>query len=123
MSRLRASLTSLSRDPRLEVQLPENAKIAVVAAAMAGTAGGETRPERNFNQIANRLLSRHRENIPLNHAEIRDAAWCLWETDPPLASVPSFLQSLLTSVDRFARRRHYRALASSFITSFGAQRI
>lgn len=123
MDRLRTSLISLSRDPRLDVQLPERAKTVVVAAMMAGTVGGELRPAKNFDQIANQLLGRHRENVPLTRAEIRDAAWCLWETDPPLASVPSFFQSLLTFVDQSARRRHYRALASSFITSFGADRI
>lgn len=123
MGQLRASFTSLSRDPRLDAQLPEKAKVAVVAAMIAGTAGGEMRPPKDFDQIANQLLGRHRQNIPLTRTEIRDAAWCLWETDPSLAAVPSFLHSLLIFVDQSARRRHYRALASSFITSFGADRV
>jgi hypothetical protein len=116
------SIRSLAGAP---LQIPEVAKVGAAAEAIKAPAGrmDKPRPGKNYDSIAKETLQRLRTGQPLTPRELRDGAWCLWTTKPALCESPVALATFLTGVAAAERKRPYRALASSFMSSFDADRL
>ncbi|WP_280949391.1 EH signature domain-containing protein [Consotaella salsifontis] len=100
---------------------PRDAAIAVAAAQIQGVDGGLTK-KKDYDAIAERLGPRlaARQKLTLN--ELRDAAWCLWETTTRLAAADETLASFLDQIRRADRKSPSRTLALSFLFSFRPDR-
>ncbi|MGQ7793038.1 EH signature domain-containing protein [Faunimonas sp. B44] len=77
-----------------------------------------TRRGKDYDAISNELRTRLREGGVLSWKEARDAAWCLWTTDPALAAEPALLAAILARIEPSERRKPYRALAAAFLRDF-----
>ncbi len=76
------------------------------------------RSGKDYDLIAAGLGRKIRAHQPLDRAEARDGAWCLWATKPALAGRPETLRGVLDGIERHDRPKPYRALASSWLSSF-----
>ena len=79
-------------------------------------------PGKDYDRIAQELGHKIRAHQRLDFAEARDGAWCLWATKPALADRPDTLGGVLDGIERHDKPKPYRALASSWLSSFDAGR-
>jgi hypothetical protein len=103
---------------------PVEAPEVVAAAARANAHGpGIERPgSKDYNAIAQRVMSHLTSGRELSRADLRDAAWCIWTTKPALADDSRALAAYLRLVIRMDQIRPYRSLASSYILGFRRDR-
>lgn len=122
MADLRALLARRQFVSILSKPLPDQPRVVRVAQSIVDRGGTETKSfQKDYNRIASALKARCDRGQALEQAELRDAAWCLWETDPALVNT-SAIAAILASFDASSRKRGYRALASSFVSSFDFER-
>ena len=124
MTSLREALKAINSKSFASPRFP--ARTLTEIAAMACVTGERELPPRgagkDYNSIAERLAAKIRTRQPLDSAEARDGAWCLWQTKPALAEGPDTLQGVLGGIERHDKRKPYRALASSWLASFDPMR-
>jgi hypothetical protein len=101
---------------------PERAATMKVAEKLGGVATPSEKPrsDKDYNEIATRIQDKLRHGVPLEAREVRDAAWCLWQTDPALASDERVLNVLLPAWEASDKRRGFRAMASSYVAAYAA---
>lgn len=122
MSMLRSSITRSRNERRTPLPIPGTTRVEQAAAKIPDPSGTEgPREGRDYDAIARNLIDRCRAGDSLSHRDLRDGAWCLWETRPALAGSTTF-GPVLTGIDRSDRRSPFRALASSFMASFDPAR-
>lgn len=124
MTPLREVAHKVSKAPLSPLRLPELPQIMAVAEqlATAGTAADGPAAGRDYDAIALDLLLRVKEGATLSARDLRDAAWSLWTTEPALAQYADILERILAGIANSRRRRPGRALASSYVASFGRER-
>ncbi len=116
--RLAASFVDIPED--IPIELPE---VAFAAERANAHGPGIERPTaKNYNVIAERVINYIRAGRELSRADLRDAAWCIWDTTPNLAEDPHVLAAYLRLVIRLDQVRPYRSLASSYILGFHPDR-
>ncbi|MET0968108.1 MAG: EH signature domain-containing protein [Tardiphaga sp.] len=95
-----------------------------MADTFAGSTSGSDapRPGKDYNSIAAALLGRVNRTGELSRDDAQDAAWCLWETTPALASHPRILAAVIHAAEQSRGPQPFRALASSYLASFAPDR-
>jgi hypothetical protein len=113
--------SSFVDDPEeVPTELPE---VAFAAERANAHGPGIERPSaKDYDAIAERVIAYLRAGRDLTRADLRDAAWCIWETTPNLSSDAHVLAAYLRLVIRLDQVRPYRSLASSYIIGFRADR-
>ncbi|MFT3937635.1 EH signature domain-containing protein [Rhodopseudomonas sp.] len=106
------------------VQMPATTRTAREADKIQSVAIGsdEPRPGRNYDDVARSLVEKVIATGELTRREARDAAWCLWETTPSLASHGPVVTCLIRAAEVSGRNQPFRALASSYMTSYAPDR-
>ena len=107
------------------LHLPATTLSAIAAEAIVvGERGlAAPHPGKDYDRIAEELHRKIRASQPLNRKEARDGAWCLWATKVALADQPDTLRAVLDGVERHQdSQKPYRALASSWLSSFDVGR-
>jgi hypothetical protein len=124
MTGLRASVQALRGRRRPPLRIPSIPKIARVADTFHGPVSGSDapKPSKDYSSIAVSILGRVSVTGKLDRREARDAAWCLWETKPALASHGSTLAAVIRAADESPRKQPFRALASSYLVSYAPDR-
>jgi hypothetical protein len=124
MTGLRASLQILRGRRSAPLRLPARSRVAGVADAFIGSTSGADapRPGKDYNAIAATILDQVTRTGELSRDDAQDAAWCLWETTPALASHPRALAAVLRAAEQSPGPRPFRALASSYLASFAPDR-
>jgi len=97
-------------------------RMQVLAARMSGDGTGEKREGKDYDRIADLLLSELKEDASINARRARDGAWCLWETSPAIAAVEPALESYLRQVETLADKRASRSLCNAYLNQFRADR-
>ena len=124
MSAFKASIRTL-RTARLPVlPIPAITRTACEAEKIGSAASGSDlpKPSKNYNLVARGILEKVVTTGELTRREARDAAWCLWETMPALASSSPSVTSLIRATETSGRRQPFRALASSYMASYTPDR-
>lgn len=103
--------------------LPGVPRAAIVARALDTRAGGTlTKPPLDLDRLVERVIDAlDRGELP-NALDWRQAPWCLWRAEPPLATHARALDALLDQAARPDRRGVYRRLASSYLMDFHEDR-
>lgn len=115
---LRAAIARISASLALGGRIPPRSLTERVAAKFPDIEGAAPMPsKKNFDAIARELLTRCLDGESIESHELRDAAWCLWDTNPALASTPA-LSVIVDALHRSADRRAYRSFASAFLSKF-----
>jgi hypothetical protein len=124
MTGLRASLQALRGRRTPPLRIPSVPKISRVAETFSGPVSGSDtpRPSKDYNTIAAFILQQATRTGELNRREARDAAWCLWETTPALASHRLALAAVISAAEQSPRKQPFRALASSYLASYSPDR-
>ncbi|MFC0242628.1 EH signature domain-containing protein [Rhodopseudomonas telluris] len=124
MSGLKASVRALRTVFRPALSIPATTRIAREADKIGSVASGADSPKatKNYNLVANEILDKVISTCELTRREARDAAWCLWETVPALASDGATVTSLVSATEASGRRQPFRALASSYLASYAPDR-
>ena len=124
MAAFRDVLQAISRTPRAPSALPREPRTQRAASRLpSASESGLLRPAKDYDKVAAALSAKIAANDALTRPELRDAAWCLWETGPALAETPQALSAVLSSIGGAARPKPYRALASSYLKSFDPRRV
>ena len=109
--------------PLPPLRLEPTPRVVEVASRLPpGDGADQRRPHRDYDALAHDFRDRLSAARSLNGKELRDAAWCLWTTNPALADDPVILATLLERFERHERKPPGRALASSYVTSFEPDR-
>jgi hypothetical protein len=121
---LKASIQALRGTRNWKLRLPQITRTARLAEVLdVSVLGSEApKPSRDYNLVADNILSKVIATGELTRREARDAAWCLWETKPSLASNSSTVTSLVKATEDSNRKQPFRALASSYMTSYAPDR-
>jgi hypothetical protein len=100
--------------------LPPRAAVGEAAERiLLGLAGASRRRAgKDYDQIARELRRLCTEGIELDWRQVRDGTWCLWTTSPSLSDEQACIAAVLKGVSGSDQRQPYRALASSWLTSF-----
>jgi len=115
---LRTTIARLSSLHRLQPKVREQPYTSEAAEAMPESGGASSMPTgKDFDAIARMLLSRCLNGLGLEVHELRDAAWCLWHTDPALSKTPA-LPAIATAFRGSDDRRTYRNFASALLERF-----
>jgi hypothetical protein len=127
MPRFKEATAAVLRFSTMRIRLPETPRTAQAAAAHSAAAEKTESPraDKDYDAIAGALLakmSRASSSGALTWRELRDAAWCLWTTEPALASGTASLHAVVRSAEVCERRQPARALAASYMASFGRDR-
>jgi EH_Signature domain len=124
VSGLKASIRTLHTARLLDLQIPAIIRTAREADKIdLADSGSETpKPSKNYNLVAKAILEKVKATGELTRREARDAAWCLWETVPALASNGPTVTSLVKAAETSGRRQPFRALASSYMASYAPDR-
>ena len=124
MSGLRASIRGLRTTFSPALPIPPIAHTVREAEKIAAFAPGSDAPRlgKDYNRVARDILDRVIATGELTRREARDAAWCLWETKPELASSRPVVTSLIKATETSGRKQPFRALASSYIASYAPDR-
>jgi hypothetical protein len=124
VSSFKASIRGV-RTPRAStLPIPEVALTARSAEAIVSPESGSEapKPSIDYNVVAANLLAKAVATGELTRHEAREAAWCLWETDPALASSSEAIESLVKATDSSGTKQPFRTLASSYMTSYAPDR-
>ncbi|OCW57067.1 EH signature domain-containing protein [Hoeflea olei] len=97
-------------------------RLEVLAASMSGDATAEKREGRDYDRIADMLLSDLKQNAMLNARRARDGAWCLWETSPAIAAYEPVLERYLRQLEALADKRASRSLCNAYLNQFRPDR-
>lgn len=124
MTGLRASLQILRGRRNAPLRIPSTPKITRVADTFSGPVSGSDspKPSKEYNSIAAAILNRATRTGELDRREARDAAWCLWETTPALASHSPVITAVVRAAEESPRKQPFRALASSYLASYAPNR-
>jgi hypothetical protein len=123
MTLLKEAIRQIGARPLPPLKLREITAVHQAAAPIVGGDGVEgQREDRDYDKIARKLMSRLLTGDRLADHELRDAAWCLWQTETPLANWPETLQGTLEGIEQSSRKPPGRALASSFLYFFATDR-
>lgn len=98
------------------------ARIQVLAAGMSGDGTNEKREGKDYDRIADMLLSELKKDAAINVRRARDGAWCLWETNPAIAAIEPVLERYLKQVETLADKRVSRSLCNVYLSQFQADR-
>ncbi|MBZ8134380.1 EH signature domain-containing protein [Afifella sp. IM 167] len=108
-----------ARPPAL--RLPEIPSVTVVSKQFGERVGYLEQPRaKDLDEVAAHILDQIRGGEGLSSRELRESAWCLWETSPALATEKDVLDELLMALARSERPRAYRSFAASYLASFDA---
>ncbi|MBB5045967.1 hypothetical protein HNR60_000702 [Rhodopseudomonas rhenobacensis] len=80
------------------------------------------RASKNYNLVAREILQKVISTGELTRREARDAAWCLWETVPAIASSSPAVTSLVRATEISGKKQPFRALASSYMSGYAPDR-
>jgi len=120
MSAFRDAIHDIISMPRTKPRL--RAVPAIDAAAgriQAPSADLEAQIEdKDYDRIASELKGKLERAAVLDWRGLRDAAWCLWGTNPRLAEYPVLLRGILREIAEQKSRKPYRSLATNYIRSF-----
>ncbi|MGV8856107.1 MAG: EH signature domain-containing protein [Devosia sp.] len=104
-----------------ERPVPENPPLARLAAKLVQDGGTtERRPPKDFDAVAGEILAQLQSGVQLDTRQLRDAAWCLWTTNPAIADQPREFGALLLQMQGSDSARPFRTLATSFMASYTA---
>ena len=84
--------------------------------------GLQSRPVKDLDAVAARVISDLAAGRGLSRADLADAAWCLWSTRPALADDDRLLATYLRLLLRQPSPRAFRSLASSYVVEFRRDR-
>lgn len=123
MTLLKDSIRLLASRPFLAPKLREIPFVIHAAAQVTGADGLEVpREGREYEKIIPRLREKLDSGDRLTTRQLRDASWCIWQTSQPLSDDETLLQQLFQQVEASRLRGPGRALASSFMYFFSANR-
>ncbi|TIM25676.1 MAG: hypothetical protein E5Y61_24570, partial [Mesorhizobium sp.] len=123
MSLLKEAIRQIGSRPPPPPKLRDEPAIYGAAARIVGGDGMDVqRDGKDYDKIAGELSLRLMAGIDLTNRELRDAAWCLWQTTRPLANTPTTLRETLQGIENCTRKQPARALASSFLYFFARDR-
>ena len=124
MTGLKASIQALRGTRNSTLRLPQITRTASLAEVFdVSVLGSEApKPSKDYNLVAENILNKVIATGEMTRREALDAAWCLWETKPSLASNSSTLTSLVKATEDSNRKQPFRALASSYMTSYAPDR-
>lgn len=123
MTLLKEAIRQIGARPLPPLNLREVPAVHHAAAKIVGGDGVEGQREgRDYDKTARELMSKLLAGASLANRELRDAAWCLWQTATPLAETPDVLRGALEGIENSSRKPPGRALASSFLYSFAPDR-
>ncbi len=123
MTLLKEAIRQIDARPLPSLKLRDVPAVHQAAARIAGGDGLEGQREgRDYDRIARELMSRLLAGESLTSRQLRDAAWCLWQTVTPLAETPETLRGALEGIENSTRKPPGRALASSFLYFFAPDR-
>jgi EH_Signature domain len=124
VSAFKASIRTLRSAGPHVLPIPAISRTAREAEKIGSAASGSDspKPSKNYNHVARGILEKVISTGELTRREARDAAWCLWETMPALASNSPTVTSLIKATETSGRRQPFRALASSYMASYAPDR-
>ncbi|POR41306.1 EH signature domain-containing protein [Methylobacterium sp. V23] len=103
--------------------LPATPRMAAVSRDLAErSAGAAEKPPLDLDRIAERIVAAFDHGEAPAALDWRHAPWCLWRTEPPLATHVVALQMLLAQAARPDRRAVYRRLASTYLIDYSPAR-
>jgi hypothetical protein len=120
VSAFRDSIRAISSTRKRHLALAEISRTERVAEEISTAAIGSDAPKasKDYNRVALSIQEKVIQSGGLTRQEARDAAWCLWETTPSLASSSLIVASIIKATEVSRRRQPFRALASSYMTSY-----
>ena len=123
MSLFKEAIREIVSRPLTPPKLRNEPEVHGAAARIIGGDGMDTqRDGKDYDKIASDLSARLAVGVDLTNRELRDAAWCLWQTDTPLADAGVTLLGALRGIEDCTRKQPGRALASSFLYFFDPER-
>lgn len=123
MSYLKEITKQLKARPLTPPRLRDVPSVVAAAERISGIDGQAFRRDsKDYDKLARIFLNRLRLGSNVTTRELRDAAWCLWMTDPALSDHSDILENTLTLIENCGRKPPGRALASSFLSAFAPDR-
>ncbi|RWD54157.1 MAG: hypothetical protein EOS75_23385 [Mesorhizobium sp.] len=77
----------------------------------------------DLNATARKIRDASASGLTLTRKQLRDAAWCLWSTQPALAEAGDVLGVLLREWEVADKPRFFRSLASAFLQSYAKDQV
>lgn len=121
-SGLRAAIADLLDRHSGRLTEPKESALAKLAANMPGHDGGERRPGKDYDLVAELLAGELQSPEPISLRRARDGAWCLWETKPAIAYAEPLLGRYLKQLLDFADKRASRALCNAYLVQYEERR-
>jgi hypothetical protein len=123
MPRLKEAIRGIQDASLLRGRVSETPKVVTALAGLGGGSGGDgPREGKDYDRIARELMTKLLCREALSASELRDAAWCMWTTEPSLASTADVFGRVLNQMEASERRKPARSLAASYMASFGSER-
>jgi len=72
----------------------------------------------DLDEIAERIRKTYSDGSRPTRNDLKRAAWCLWETEPALASEARILPRLMADIESTPRKGTFRRFASVYLVSF-----
>lgn len=103
----------------------EPAAVELVAERLAGekvVVHVPLKPAEPLDAVARRIAGTLARGEKLGRRDLRQAPWCLWATEPALATIPGAIDRLLAAYDEAGRRRLFAGLAAAWADGFDPER-
>jgi EH_Signature domain len=124
LSVFKAAIRALRTRRASALALPEVSLTARAAERIVSPVSSSEgpKPSLDYNVVAAEIMTKAAATGALTRREARQAAWCLWETDPALASSSRTMASLVKATETSGTKQPFRTLASSYMTSYAPDR-
>lgn len=111
------------KNSTLSQSIPQKAHTTQVAEKMGGALTiSPSHNVINFNIIAEQISQDVHDGHVLDARRLRDAIWCLWETDPALGSDHHVRDIILRDTSRSLKHKLFRNLATLYLVQFRTDR-
>lgn len=124
MSVLKAALRAIRTGRAAAFPLPDITLTARAAERIVSPVSDSQAPAPglDYNTVAANILAKAAATGELTRDEARAAAWCLWDTDPALASSSRAVTSLVRATEASRSKQPFRTLAASYMASYAPER-
>jgi hypothetical protein len=123
LSHLKSAIQAVQARPAAPIKLRAIPAVKAAAERLKLPEGAEQRRDgKNYDALAREFLNTLPSSYVLTSKQLREAAWCLWATNPALSEHPAALRAALDRIEASGRKPPGRALASSFMASFSPEK-
>ncbi len=100
--------------------LPKKTQMKMVTESLGVSmlANEMKREPKDYDIIAQELIDKYYRGEKYTNRDYKDAAWCLWQTTPSLATYEEIFNNIIEKLQETPNRRLFNNYAASFIQSY-----